>query len=101
MIVAIELMRVNFDALSLDELERLACHMESILLELHSYIQASVCMHMDEARNASRLKKKLHERLAYVRNLIRSNLEEREAQNFVQQTKGVNSISTFNHHSNM
>jgi hypothetical protein len=70
MIRAIDLMRINVHAMSLDELEELADEMFDTISDLNDYINRPGFRTADERRNAITQWSKLQEEVNYVASLI-------------------------------
>lgn len=70
MLEASELIRVNVDAMQLDDLEDHAKHVLDTIAALNGYINAPGRKSPDELSNAIRQSKKLRMHMAHVRDLI-------------------------------
>jgi len=89
MIVAIDLIRVNVDALSIEELEAHALRMDGILLALAHFIEGAVGGSPDEIRNVIKLTRDLRARILHVRNLIGRHIDAMETNHSSDQFAGV------------
>ena len=70
MLKAIDLTRVNVDAMTLEELEEHAMQVQDTIAAVNEYLNSPAPKSANERQNALRLAKKLRAHMAHVRDLI-------------------------------